>query len=439
MARLRTVTLGCKVNQYETQWVREGLVAAGYSDAADGEAADLCVVNTCTVTSEGDAKSRQVIRRLHRENPAARIVVMGCYATRAPQEVRELPGVSEVVTDKRELPDWMQRFGVIDVPSGITQFAGHSRAWVKVQDGCLLRCRYCIIPQVRPVMESRSLEAILKEVSQLVSGGYREIVLTGVHLGHYGVDFNRGQPKSQWIRLAGLLQRLMELEGEFRVRLSSIEATEVTRELLEVMAANTDRIAPHLHVCMQSGSESVLRRMQRRWGEKRFLDRCALAHQLLDQPALTTDVIVGFPGETEEEFEQTLEACRHAKFSKIHGFSFSPRKGTPAASDPLQVPKAVIQERMERLAALEIELRREYFSGLVGRELQVLIEEAPDSGSGDARWSDRGTSCRYAPVRIERSVPGQSDERQYWFRGSMVQASVVRVEQSPTSDFLVAR
>lgn len=283
---LRTHTLGCKVNQYETEFVRQGLLQIGFQDALRGESADLCVVNTCTVTSEADSKSRQLIRRLARQNPQARIIVMGCYATRRPEEVAALPGVAEVVTDKRELPDLLGRFGLLDLPSGISEFGHRQRAYVKVQDGCLLRCTYCIIPQVRPQMYSRPAEEIVAEVGRLVGNGYHEIVLTGIHLGHYGVDSNHGLPKRSWVRLSHLLRRIVELPGEFRVRLSSIEATEVTRELIDVMASYPEKVCPHLHICLQSGADSVLRRMNRRWGAKRFVDRCQLVQQRLDEPAM---------------------------------------------------------------------------------------------------------------------------------------------------------
>jgi threonylcarbamoyladenosine tRNA methylthiotransferase MtaB len=393
-ATLKTVTLGCKVNQYETELVREGFARIGYQDAGEGQEADLCVVNTCTVTSEGDAKSRQAIRRLARENPQARIVVMGCYATRAPEELAKLPNVSEVLTDKREIPDLLGRFGVLDVPTGISRFANHHRAYVKVQDGCLLRCSYCIIPHVRPHVHSRPLAHVVAEVQRLVAGGYREIVLTGVHLGHYGVEGNWNKPKDQWLRLSTLVRRLAELPGEFRLRLSSIEATEVTRELIAVMAEFPDRIAPHLHICLQSGSDAVLRRMKRRWGSRLFIDRCRLVREALDNPAITTDIIVGFPGETDADFEATYRVARECGFSKIHIFPFSPRKGTPAAQMPDQVAPPVKNERCERLAELERELRTAYFRSLIARQLTVLIEgeTAPN------RWS--GTSCRYAPVEI---------------------------------------
>lgn len=416
-AKIRTVTLGCKVNQYETELVRQGLNSIGFTDAQPQEAADVCVVNTCTVTAEGDSKSRQMIRRLARKNPDARIVVMGCYATRAPEEVAELPGVSEVVTDKRELPDLMSRFGVVDVPTGLDGFSGRQRAYVKVQDGCLLRCSYCIIPMVRPELTSRNQQHIVEEVQRLVAAGHREVVLTGIHLGHYGVDWNRSKPREEWVRLAHLVRQLAELPGEFRIRLSSIEATEVTRELIGVLQEFPERIVPHMHVCLQSGSDSVLRRMRRRWGTKMFLDRCQMLREALDQPALTTDVIVGFPGESDEEFEQTLETCRQARFSKVHVFPYSQRRGTPAAEYEDQVDKVVQAERVARLIELETQLREDYFRTLIGRPVQLLVETArgftgiaaSSAAPQSTEFVMRGTSCRYAPVEVfaaEPSPPG---------------------------------
>ena len=416
--KLRTVTLGCKVNQYETQFVREGLLGIGYEDAAEEEAADLCIVNTCTVTGEGDAKSRQTIRRLARRNPAAKIVVMGCYATRAPQEVAALPNVTEVVTDKRELPDLLGRFGVTDVPTGISTFGRRHRAYVKVQDGCMLRCSFCIIPYVRPQLASRPIEHIVDEVRRLVDNGYREVVLTGIHLGHYGVDWNRNAPKERWVRLSHLVAQLARLPGDFRVRLSSIEATEVTRELIDVLADGGERVCPHLHISMQSGSDSVLRRMRRRWGSQRFIDRCQLLKERLDRPAITTDVIVGFPGETDAEFAETIAVARAVGFSKIHIFPFSPRRGTPAATMPDQVPAHIQQERSQELAVVERELRDAYFASLRGKQLRVLVESKAEGGrrkgEGQANgilpsplplppsplYSWLGTSCRYAPVEL---------------------------------------
>ena len=398
---LRTLTLGCKVNQYETEYAREGLLSIGYEDANGDESAELCIVNTCTVTAEGDAKSRQAIRRLARRNPGAKIVVMGCYATRAPEEVAALPGVSQVVTDKRELPDLLGRFGVTDVPTGISGFGRRHRAYVKVQDGCMLRCSYCIIPRVRPHLASRPVEHILDEVRRLVDHGYREVVLTGIHLGHYGVEWNRHAPKDRWIRLSHLVRRIAALPGDFRVRLSSIEATEVTRELIDAMAEHPEKIAPHLHISMQSGSDAVLRRMRRRWGAQRFIDRCRLVQERLDRPAITTDIIVGFPGETDADFQATIAVARTVGFSKIHIFPFSPRRGTPAAEMDDHVPRHVQQQRSRELAAVEAELREEYYRGLIGARLRVLTETRITE-PGASRWI--GTSCRYATVEVPIST-----------------------------------
>ena len=388
---LKTVTLGCKVNQYETEYVRQGLVENGYREALDEESADLCIVNTCTVTNEGDSKSRQVIRKLARQNPDSRIVVMGCYATRAKDEIAQLPNVAEILTDKRELPDLLGRFGVIDVPNGISTFGDRHRAYVKVQDGCLLRCSYCIIPKVRPGMRSRPVQEILDEISRLVSNGYREVVLTGIHLGHFGVDWNWNQPREKWTRLSTLLRQIMNLQGDFRIRLSSIEATEVTRDLLSVMEENTDRICPHLHICLQSGSDSVLRRMKRRWGAKRFVDRCHLAKERLADISITTDIIVGFPGESDQEFEETCQVAREVGFSKIHMFPFSPRRGTPAFDMPGQIPKKVKQERGKALSVIESKSRYDYMQQLLGKPLELLSE-------ANREKTTVGTACRYVPI-----------------------------------------
>jgi threonylcarbamoyladenosine tRNA methylthiotransferase MtaB len=400
MPSLKTVTLGCKVNQYETQYVREGLERVGFRTAAEDETADLCVVNTCTVTAEGDAKSRQTIRQLAARNPGTRIVVMGCYATRAPEDVARLPGVVEVVADKRELPDLLGRFGVVDIPTGISRFDGRKRAYVKVQDGCMLNCSFCIIPKVRPRLASRPAEHILDEVRRLLDHGHREIILTGIHLGHYGVDWSRGRAKADWFRLAQLVDRIARLDGDFRVRLSSIEATEVTRELIGAMAEHPQKVCPHLHVSLQSGSDRILRRMRRRWGARRFIDRCRLVRETLDRPALTTDIIVGFPGETEADFLDTCRVAEEVGFSKIHIFPFSPRRTTSAAEAPEQIPPAIKAERVERLAELERRLAVRYYQGLVGRKLQIMVESPVPERPGYIY----GTSCRYAIVEASAGI-----------------------------------
>src|SRR5262249_15276695 len=290
---MRLVTLGCKVNQYETQYTRELLEHAGYVEAGDEQPADLCVVNTCTGTHEGDAKSRQGIRRLHQANPAPAPVVMGCYATRHPRTLGPLPGVTRILADKGRLVEELADFGVLEGLPGISRFDGHQRAFVKVQDGCLLSCSYCIIPTVRPGLRSRSVADIADEVGRLVEAGYREIVLTGIHLGHYGLDLSRGQPRDQWTRLSHLLAHLAALPGVFRIRLSSLEAAEARDDLVRVLAEHP-RICPHLHLCLQSGSDAVLARMKRRYRSAGFLERIRRIKMALQQPAISTDVIVGF-------------------------------------------------------------------------------------------------------------------------------------------------
>ena len=406
MAKIKTVTLGCKVNQYETQFLREGLLGAGFTDAAKDEKADLCVINTCTITNEGDSKSRQIIRRMNRENPDARLIVMGCYATREPEAVAALPGVSEVITDKREMPDLLGRFGVVDIPDGISGLDGRHRAYVKVQDGCLLKCSYCIIPTVRPKMESRPLDSILDEVKRLVDNGFREVILTGIHLGHYGVDFNKGKPKDQWTRLSHLVHQICELPGDFRVRMSSIEATEVTRELIQVMQQYPEKVCPHLHVCVQSGSDRILRAMKRRWTRKHIIDRCEVVKEALHMPAFSTDLIVGFPGETEADFQDSLDICRQIGFSKIHMFPFSPRRTTPAAEMDNQIPGNIKSERGAIVKQLETELRADYYQKLVGEPLQLLVEKVSE---GFDRNAAVGTSCRYGQVEIDADGVNDND------------------------------
>jgi len=394
----RLVTLGCKVNQYETQLVREALLQSGYREAADHEPADLCVVNTCTVTNTGDSKSRQVIRQLSRQNPGTKTIVMGCYATRDPRAVSELPNVIEVVTDKRELPDVLSRFGVSELPTGISDFEGRQRAFVKIQDGCILKCSYCIIPTVRPGLRSRRPLDIEEEIRALVEHGYREIVISGIHMGHFGVDTNNLRPGDQPERLWHLLRRLDRIPGLWRMRLSSIETVEVNDDFIRA-AADCEHLCPQFHPALQSGSNAVLTRMRRRYRVERFLDRLEQIRETLGPAAaFSTDVIVGFPGETDAEFEETLETCRTARFMKVHVFPFSRRDGTPAASMPDQVHPDIIRQRVKRFSELERQLALSYYNShvLAGSRLEVLAERVSESLPGHIRGTDRW----YMPVEL---------------------------------------
>lgn len=416
---LRIVTLGCKVNQYESQWVKEAFESAGWTEAREGEAVNLCLVNTCTVTQEGDAKSRQTIRRLHHDHPEAAIVVLGCYATRDPDTVSRLPGVRHVITDKTRLAEELEPYGVQSLPLGISRFDDHQRAFVKVQDGCLLNCSFCIIPKVRPALHSRPVEEIVGEVEQLVAAGYQEIVLTGIHLGHYGIDLSRGRRREQWQRLWHLLRRLGQLPGEFRIRLSSLEAAEARDDLIRTMA-ELPRVVPHLHLCLQSGSDRILARMKRRYRITGFLQRIDRIRRLLDQPAFTTDVIIGFPGETEEDFEATCRVVREVGFAKVHIFSYSPRLGTEAAasfSRSDQVAPAIVAERRQRLREIGEELTLAYQKQLLGRGLELLVEGPVPQRPG---WVG-GTSCRQVPVIFPGSLAA--------LRARLVPVRAMRIEE----------
>lgn len=404
----RLVTLGCKVNQYETQLVRESLEQHGFREAGDSQSADLCIVNTCTVTNTGDSKSRQVIRQLARKNPGTKTIVMGCYATRDPQAVSELPNVIDVVTDKRELPDVLGRFGIVDMPAGISQFEGRHRAFVKIQDGCILKCSYCIIPAVRPGLRSRRPQDIETEIRRLVDNGYREIVISGVHVGHFGIDTNNLAPGDTPERLWDLFRRLDRIPGDWRMRLSSIETVEVHDDFIKA-AADCEHLCPQFHPALQSGSDSVLQRMKRRYRVARFLDRLEQIRDVLGHDtAFSTDVIVGFPGETEEEFQQTLETCRRARFMKVHVFPFSRRDGTPAAEFPGQIPAALIKQRAHALGELERELAVEFYQARIAdaSEQVVLAERV----SADRPRFVKGTDQWYVPTE----VPGtESDLGQF--------------------------
>lgn len=392
MPTLKTATLGCKVNQYETEYVRQGLAQLGYRETCGDEPADLCVVNTCTVTAEAEARGRKLIRLLARKHPQARIVVMGCAAARAPEETASLAGVAEVLPDKRQLPDWLRRQGLPDPPAGLCGFSCRRRAYVKIQDGCRMRCTYCIVPQVRPTLRSRAVEEVLAEIGRLLRHGHREIVLTGIHLGHYGYNAaGSGSPQ-----LADLIARLVELPGDFRVRMSSIEAGEVGLRLVRLMRDHPRRLCPHLHLPLQSGSNVVLRRMGRRTTLERFIERVERIRQLLDRPSLTTDIIVGFPGETEADFEATCRAVDEIGFAKVHVFRYSRREGTLAARMPDQVRDGLKQRRAAELERVAAASRQRYLASLLGRPLDVLIEsEVP----GHPGWM-QGTAARYVPVRV---------------------------------------
>ena len=382
----RLFTLGCKVNQYETEIVRTALLQNGYTEAGETGIADLVIVNTCTVTAESEAKSRKAIRKLISENPGANVVVMGCAAAQHPDSMLQIGGVSQIITDKEQIPGFLRQLGLTTLPKGITAFGNRHRAFIKIQDGCQVGCAYCIIPKVRPTLRSRPIDEVLPEIQTLAQNGYREIVLTGIHLGHYGIDF-----AGQNIRLPELVRRAVDLPEVFRLRLSSLEAVEVTSDLIGLMLRYPDRICPHLHLSMQSGSDEVLRRMKRRWLSEPFVRRCEEILSQFDRLALTTDVIVGFPGETAEQFDETCRIVERLRFSKVHVFRFSPRQGTEAATLPNRVPPKEQKRRAAILTVLADRLRSDFAASLIGNKEMVLLETETS-----------GTCGRYLDVQLDR-------------------------------------
>ncbi|MEH7384059.1 tRNA (N(6)-L-threonylcarbamoyladenosine(37)-C(2))-methylthiotransferase MtaB [Bacillus sp. JJ1521] len=387
-------TLGCKVNHYETEAIWQLFKENGYERADFESTADVYVINTCTVTNTGDKKSRQVIRRAIRKNPDAVICVTGCYAQTSPAEIMAIPGVDIVVgtQDRKKMLDYIEQYkeerspinGVgnimktrvyeeLDVPS----FTDRTRASLKIQEGCNNFCTFCIIPWARGLMRSRDPEEVIKQAQQLVNAGYKEIVLTGIHTGGYGEDMKD-------YNLAALLRDLeSKVIGLKRIRISSIEASQITDEIIEVLDQST-KVVRHLHVPLQSGSNTVLKRMRRKYTMEFFAERLTKLRQALPGLALTSDVIVGFPGETEEEFMETYNFVKEHKFSELHVFPYSKRTGTPAARMEDQIDEEVKNERVHRLISLSDQLAKEYASNYEGEVLEVIPEELdkdnPNSG-----------------------------------------------------------
>ncbi|MCB9883258.1 MAG: tRNA (N(6)-L-threonylcarbamoyladenosine(37)-C(2))-methylthiotransferase MtaB [Planctomycetes bacterium] len=399
----RFVTFGCKANLYDTQRLRELLKRRGYGEVGEGPA-DLVVVNTCTVTAEAGRKARQLVRRLRRENPAVEIAVTGCLAESEPEGLRSIEGVRAVVGngERESASTFLRAIGEqvndeeLGLPPGIEEFTGRTRAFLKIQDGCDHACAFCIIPSVRGTSRSRTPEDLCAELARLVAAGYREVVLCGIHIGEYGLD--RGTT------LADLVARMTALPGTFRLRLSSIEATEVTEDLLAAMT-RTDKVCHHLHMPMQSGDDRVLEAMNRWYDVATYLRAIERVHDVLDQPALTGDVIVGFPGEDDRAFAETLRTVERAGFSRLHVFPFSPRPGTPAATLGGAVEPQVTRQRRQILADRLTAQGERYRASLVGRSERVVFEQRnvglTDRYQRFVVHSERDHQSELRPVLIE--------------------------------------
>lgn len=400
-------TLGCKVNHYETEAIWQLFKEDGYQRVDFEQNADVYVINTCTVTNTGDKKSRQVIRRAIRRNPDAVICVTGCYAQTSSAEIMDIPGVDIVVgtQDRNKLLPYIEEYQTIRQPiNGVTNimknrtyeeldvpyFTDRTRASLKIQEGCNNFCTFCIIPWARGLMRSRDPKEVVRQATQLVDSGYQEIVLTGIHTGGYGEDLKD-------YNLAQLLRDLETIRGLKRIRISSIEASQLTDEVIDVID-QSEKVVRHLHIPLQSGSDTVLKRMRRKYTMAHFSERLKKLHAIMPGLAVTSDVIVGFPGETEEEFMETYRFIEEHKFSELHVFPYSMRTGTPAARMTDQVDEAVKNDRVHRLISLSDQLAKEYASRFDGEVLEVIPEE---KGSHDGLLV--GYTDNYLKVQFEGS------------------------------------
>lgn len=395
MKKIAFYTLGCKVNQADTASMEEIFRAAGYEIVDFNKPADIYLINTCVVTNTGQRKSRQIINRAVRNHPLSLVVVTGCYPQTAADEVRAIEGVDVIIgnqergrivelveesllSKKSKVLDNVQKM-TVDTKFeelGVGTETDKTRAFLKIQEGCNQYCTYCIIPYARGPLRSRSLDSIREEVGKLVAAGYKEVVLIGIHLGCYGKELVKND---KHITLYDAVQAALSVEGVCRLRLGSLESVEVEPRLLELMA-NEPRLCKHLHLPLQSGCDKILKAMHRPYDTARFQALLKDIRAQVPDVAITTDIIVGFPGETEEDFATTLEFARQCGFAKMHIFPYSKRKGTPAESMPDQVDEAVKSERAARLDAVDEELHQEMLQSMLGKTEEVLFEQPADVG-----------------------------------------------------------
>ncbi|NGX47593.1 MAG: Threonylcarbamoyladenosine tRNA methylthiotransferase MtaB [Chlamydiae bacterium] len=367
--KFKVSTIGCRTNQYESAAYAKQLREMGYSQAQGAEEVDLCIVNTCTVTESADRSSRHQIRRLHRLHPYAKIVVTGCLADRLPKEMADMDEVDLVVPNKNKENLLAQVFPEEKLPEfAIDQFGGHTRAFVKVQDGCNSFCTYCILPYVRGRSRARDIDAILREVKTLIQNGYKEVVITGVNVG----DFDGGGKT-----LAQLVREIDQVDGLKRLRISSIDPDEVDDDLLD--AVITGKTTCHsMHIVLQSGSNAILKKMNRKYTRQMFLEAIQKCKNASIDFTFTTDIIVGFPGETEADFANTLELMHQIQFAKVHMFPYSPRDRTRAALYPNQVPHDVKAKRKQEVLRLSEQIAYDLREKYIGRTMPVLLEDIDD-------------------------------------------------------------
>ena len=403
-------TLGCKVNQYDTQAMRELLIQAGYTPVAFTDPADVYVLNTCTVTGTGDRKSLQIARRIRRDHPNAILVLCGCLAQREGARLLDEADLILGTQYRSSIVDLLDRVRRENKPLcavspllpgmpfeklNITEVSGHTRATVKIQEGCNNRCTYCIIPAVRGPIRSRPLGDLKQEVLRLAAEGFKEIVLTGIHLASYGLE-QPGHP----FRLLDAIEAVHDVNGIERIRLGSLEPVIATPEFCSALAS-LPKVCPHFHLALQSGSDAVLIRMKRRYNSGQYLRAVSHIRSVFPHAALTTDILTGFPGETEEEFLETREMIERVGFSRIHVFPFSPRAGTPAADMPGQLSPAEKEARSRELIAVGRHAARKYLESWLGQRSVLLPEEMVDGC-----WE--GYTPEYIRIRLSSQASCQS-------------------------------
>ena len=395
--KFKIVSLGCRTNQYESQAYHDQLVALGYSIAQENEPAEICIVNTCTVTESADSSSRHAIRQLARENEGAKLLVTGCFAERQPQVVGQLDGVTHVIPNRDKDHLLATIFPEESLPEfSIKHFEAHTRAFVKVQDGCNSFCTYCIIPYVRGRSRSRAVRDILQEVEALIANGYKEVVLTGINIG----DFDGGIAQEESpVRLAELVRLVDRIPGFERLRISSIDPDEVDDDLADAVLNGT-KTCPSMHIVLQSGSNVILKRMNRKYTRQVFFETIDCLRAANPDFTFTTDIIVGFPGETETDFADTLDVMRQVKFAKIHMFPYSDRPRTRSVLMPNKVPQEVIKERKQEVLRLAEQLSFDLRNQFLKRRMLVLTESRDEHNLREIA----GHTANFLPVLIQNET-----------------------------------
>lgn len=409
MKKVSFYTLGCKVNQYETNAMAQKFKESGYEivDMND-DISDICIVNTCTVTNMSDRKSRHSLRRVKEKNPSAIIAAVGCYAQVAKNDLENMPEIDIVLgnEEKANIVQYVEKFienekKLIEIEDIATKkefedmgqitYTEKTRAFIKVQDGCNQFCSYCIIPYARGRVRSRNAESIIKEITQIAQNGIKEVVITGIHVASYGRDFGNENG------LIELLEKINEIEGIKRIRLGSLEPKIITEEFMQILS-KLEKICHHFHLSLQSGCDATLKRMNRKYTTSEVKEIIERLRRYYDDVMLTTDIIVGFPGETEEEFETTYQFLKQAKLYKMHVFQYSPRKGTRAAVMPNQIDGNIKEARSKKLIELSNENQKMYNQQLVGKEAEVLFE---DKEVEDGITYFRGHTQNYVLVKYK--------------------------------------